>query len=166
MAAPPLGGALIDRFSWRACFGVNLPVCACALAFMVAGFRDPTPTPAASSASAAEGVTLRQKLARLDLPGTLLMIPAITSLLLALQWGGIRYGWSSGPIVALLTTFGVLLILFAMLQYKRGEQATIPLRLLKNRNMLAGAWFQACCDGTLAVTEYYLAIYFQGVRGL
>jgi hypothetical protein len=26
-------------------------------------------------------------------------------------------------------------------------------------------WFSACTNGLLAVTEYYIAIYFQGVRG-
>jgi hypothetical protein len=33
------------------------------------------------------------------------------------------------------------------------------------RSVLAGAWFSSCVDGTLAVTEYFISIYFQGVKG-
>jgi len=41
----------------------------------------------------------------------------------------------------------------------------LPPRVLKNRSILASAWFGACCEGTLSLTEYYITIYFQGVRG-
>jgi len=30
---------------------------------------------------------------------------------------------------------------------------------------LGTTWFNVCIDGTLVVTEYYISIYFQGVRG-
>ena len=142
-----------------------------ALLFMAVGFRDPTqspPVPAATAEaeeSSSSPTTIRQKLTRLDLPSALLIIPSITCLLLALQWGGTTQSWSSPLIITLFASFGTLLLLFGYLQSRLGDNATIPLRLLKNRNLLAGAWFQACCDGTLAITEYYIAIYFQGVRG-
>lgn len=41
----------------------------------------------------------------------------------------------------------------------------LPPRVLKNRSVLAAAWFGACCEGTLTLIEYYITIYFQGVRG-
>ncbi len=61
--------------------------------------------------------------------------------------------------------FGALLAIFAYLQYRFQEAATLPPRILKKRSILAGSWFAACCSGTLAVTEYYISIYFQGVKG-
>jgi MFS family permease len=159
VSAPLIGGALIDSFSWRACFGINLPVGGLAVILIIFSFHDPMPH------STDEQLKLQEKLKRLDLIGTLVIVPCITCLLLALQWGGTRYGWNNAIIISLLVIFGTLLAIFGFLQYKFGDEATLPPKILKNRSLMAGAWFQACCDGTLAVTEYYIAIYFQGVRG-
>jgi MFS family permease len=41
VAAPVIGGGLIDVFSWRACFGINLPLGVFCVAFTVYGFHDP-----------------------------------------------------------------------------------------------------------------------------
>lgn len=64
----------------------------------------------------------------------------------------------------MLILFGVLFSSFGYVQYRQGEDATLPLRIMKQRSVLAGLWCNACYDGILAVTEYYLSIYFQGVR--
>ena len=84
---------------------------------------------------------------------------------MALQWGGIKYGWENARIIVLLVLFVAFLGIFGYIQYRSGDRAAIPIRILKQRSILAGALFHACCDGTLAVTENYLSIYFQGVRG-
>jgi MFS family permease len=159
VSAPLIGGALIDAFTWRACFGVNIPLAVASFGLVAFGFREDT------SVSSQPELSFRQKLLQLDLFGTLIIIPCVTCLLLALQWGGTRYGWNNAVIISLLVTFGVLLVGFAFMQYKSGDKATLPPKILKNRNILGGAWFTACCDGALGVTEYYIAIYFQGVRG-
>ena len=101
----------------------------------------------------------------MDLIGTFVFIPAIVCLLIALQWGGTRYGWKNAIIIILFALFAVLSASFAYIQYRAKDAATLPPRILKQRTVIAGAWFSACCNGILAVTEYYIAIYFQGVRG-
>lgn len=158
VAAPLIGGAIIDAFNWRGCFGMNLPLGAIVLALIFFGFNNPITSPD-------ESLPLKRKLIRLDPLGTMVFVPAIACLLLALQWGGMTYGWSSARIIALLVVFAVLIGIFGYLQYRLQEDAMLPLRVLKNRNIAASAWFEACCDGTLAITEYYISIYFQGVRG-
>ena len=45
-----------------------------------------------------------------DPVGTALFLPAIIALLLALQWGGTKYSWGSGPVVGLLLVFGFLIL--------------------------------------------------------
>lgn len=52
------------------------------------------------------------RLAVLDWVGTSLMLLIITSLLLALQWGGITYPWSSGVIIGLFVAFACLIPIF------------------------------------------------------
>jgi len=51
------------------------------------------------------------------------------------------------------------------MQHRLQDNATLPPRILKNRTVLAGSLFEFCCEGCLVVTEYYISIYFQGVRG-
>ncbi|KAH8807374.1 major facilitator superfamily domain-containing protein [Xylogone sp. PMI_703] len=152
------GSALIDAFSWRACFRINLPLGVFCMAFTVHGFHDPVP-------SLEITVPLWEKVKRTNPLGTLLIVPALTCFLMALQLGGSTYGWGSWRIVLMLILFGVLISAFKYLQYLQAEKATIPIKILKNRSTLAGLWYNACCDGILAVTESYISIYFQGVRG-
>lgn len=127
-------------------------------ALIVYGFEDPLPGPNV-------GMPFREKLKRLDLFGTLLVVPAITFLLLALQWGGITYGWNNPIIIVCFVLAGCLILAFGYLQYRKGDKATLPPRIAKQRSMIASVWYTACCNGVLAVTEYYISIYFQGVRG-
>ena len=61
--------------------------------------------------------------------GTILFVPAIVCLLLALQWGGTTYDWSSGRIIALIVVFATCLVLFCMVQWWIGDRATCKLKL-------------------------------------
>lgn len=158
VSAPVIGGVLIDKFTWRACFGINIPLGIMCIALIVYGFEDPLPDPNT-------GLSFREKVKQLDLFGTLLAVPAITFLLLALQWGGITYGWKDPIIISFFVLGGCLILAFGYLQYRQGDKATLPPRIAKQRSMIAGVWYTACCNGVLAVTEYYISIYFQGVRG-
>ena len=155
--APVVGGALIDRFSWRACFGINLPLCPLLIIFTAYFLHDPIPNPNYE-------LSMLEKLKRIDLLGTALVVPSITCLLIGLQWGGIKYGWQNVRIIVLLVVFVCLAVGFAYLQYRLGEKATIPQRIVKKRSVLAAMWFSVCTNGILATTEYYTAIYWQGVR--
>ena len=158
VSAPMIGGVLIDAFSWRACFGINLPLGVICVALTIYGFHDPMPNPETA-------LPFKQKLARMDVLGTLLVVPAITCFLMTLQWGGAKYGWRDPRIIVLFVLFAVLFSAFAYLQYRQGDNATIPPRIVKQRSILGGMWYTACCNGILAMTEYYISIYFQGVRG-
>ena len=61
-------------------------------------------------------LTPKQKLARLELPGALLLLAAFVCLLLALQWGGTIFPWSSAKVWGCLLAFGLLLAIFIGLQ--------------------------------------------------
>ena len=43
---------------------------------------------------------------KLDVLGAMLMVGAALSLMLAMSWGGTRYGWASWPILGLLAGVG------------------------------------------------------------
>lgn len=87
-------------------------------------------------------------------------------LFLALQWGGTKYPWSNGRIIALLVVFGLLLIVFIVLQWLRPKSAMIPGRLIRQRSILAGCIFVALLSGPFFILSYYLPIWFQAVKGV
>lgn len=69
-------------------------------------------------------VGLKRHILQFDPIGTILFVPAIICLLLALQWGGTTYAWNSGRVIALLVVFAVCLVAFAAVQWWVGENAT------------------------------------------
>ena len=83
----------------------------------------------------------KTKILHMDLLGAITLVAAICCLLLALQWGGTTLPWKSSKIIGLLIGFGILLIIFGALQWKFGEKATIPLRILRQRSILSGCCF-------------------------
>lgn len=112
-----------------------------------------------------ETLTWREKLHRLDLIGNLVFIPSLTCLFLALSWAGTKYALHDARIISLFVVFALLLAVFCIDQYIKQESATIPPRVLKNRNVLAGFLFSACTNSVMTVLQYYMPIYFQAVKG-
>jgi hypothetical protein len=77
----------------------------------------------------------------MDFIGTILFLGAVCCLTLALQWGGTTRLWRSPTIIALLAVFGILTIGFCAVQYRRRDDALIPVRVLSQRSILVGALF-------------------------
>lgn len=93
----------------------------------------------------------------MDPLGTLLFMPGIVTLLLAIQWGGSEFPWNNWRIILLFVLCGVLLLAFAVVQARaKEEHATVPLRVLRNHNMLGGLWYVACVMAAFMVMVYYV----------
>ena len=85
---------------------------------------------------------ISEKLQHMDALGSFLFLGSISCLLLVLQWGGHTIRWQGSRAIGLFIGFGLLLGLFGFLQWKRGEYATIPVRILRKRSILMGALFR------------------------
>ncbi|KAI9830531.1 MAG: hypothetical protein M1819_005489 [Sarea resinae] len=148
IAAPLLGGVLTDKLSWRWCFFINLPTGFITLVVIGLFFQDP-------QISSHQSLPLKEKIGRLDLPGTVIFVPSITCLLLALQWAGTTYGWANARIIALLIVFGVLAGVFAWHEYRQQDMATLPPRIIGKRSILAGMWFSLCTNSAISIVENF-----------
>lgn len=104
-------------------------------------------------------VSFKQQVLRLDPIGTFFFIPSIVTLLLALQWGGSTYSWDDPRIVVLFVLFGVLFIAFAAVQILMPKSATIPVRVITQRSMLAGAFFMLFLAGSMMLAIYFLPLW-------
>ncbi|KAI1363649.1 MFS general substrate transporter [Xylaria arbuscula] len=158
---PVLGGVLTERVSWRWCFWINVPVGVAVIIAIVFFVRIQ-----ASSDQVNHGLPLKTKLRQMDAVGTVLFIGAVVSLLLVLQWGGQLYPWNSSRIIALLVVFGILVIIFTFWEWKQGDTAIIPFRIMRKRSIHMGALVLFALGGSSLDYAYYLPIYFQSAQGV
>lgn len=98
-------------------------------------------------------MTIKQRILEIDLLGALFLICAIVCLLLALQWGGTTYPWKNSKIWGLFLAFGLLIIVFIALQIRRGDRATIPPRILKQRTVWSACAFSCFLSMALYVSR-------------
>jgi predicted MFS family arabinose efflux permease len=157
VAGPLLGGAFTQsKATWRWCFYINLPLGALTVLIIVLFLHLDEKKPV---------MTLRKKLTMLDPLGMLLFLPSIVCLLLALQWGGSKYPWSDGRVIALLVVFGVLFLAFIAAQtVTRHTTALVPSRIILQRSVAFGAWFQFCTGSAMMAVVLYMPLWFQAIR--
>ncbi|KAL8652916.1 MAG: hypothetical protein Q9210_002408 [Variospora velana] len=157
---PIIGGAFTDSSAtWRWAFYINLVVaaiCAPVYFFYLPRF-DPRP-----------GVPLKQRLWQLDYLGTILIIGAYVSGVMAINFGGSVYEWNSGRIIGLFVTSGVLFILFGVQQgltiLTTIEQRIFPVEFLKRKIMLVLFAETACGSTATFLPIYFIPLFFQFVR--
>ncbi|KAJ5781387.1 uncharacterized protein N7518_009870 [Penicillium psychrosexuale] len=161
IAGPLVGGAFTTnaQLTWRWCFYINLPLgLFVALVIFVcirliknapnADIDQPQPFPQSP---------MKEKIRQMDFPGF-----RYFSL-----WGGTKYIWSSGRIVALLVLGPVLLLAFASIQMftKVQSHVTVPMRVVQNRKIWASSMYGSCIIAAFFTMMYYLPIWFQAIKG-
>ncbi|KAJ1954689.1 hypothetical protein EC988_002297 [Linderina pennispora] len=119
-AGPAVAGNLL-RHNWRWLFYMNalILVFALALAYLAMGAA----TPARSA-----------NLWHVDYVGMVLMAGCVTALVLALNYGGDLYAWSSGVVIALLILSAVLIGAFGYYEAKFAKDPIFPAGLLRSTN--------------------------------
>jgi hypothetical protein len=85
--------------------------------------------------------------------------------LLALEWGGTTYAWNSSIVIGLFCGAAATLLIFLAWEYKRGHTAMIPFGIVKQRVVWSSCLTMFFFAGSMMLTNYYLSIYFQAVRG-
>ncbi|KAK7019555.1 DHA14-like major facilitator [Favolaschia claudopus] len=160
VTGPIIGGIITDKLSFRYCFYLSLPLGGITLSLVIFFLKIQH-----SSTRIVSTTNFFQRLLNFDPFGTLVFIPAITSLLLVLQWGGSKYLWTSAPILGLLIAFIILIAIFTAIQIVAQDRATIPPRILLRRSIWSSSLFAFALGGAFIIVTFYLPIWFQVIHG-
>ncbi|MGW2883340.1 MFS transporter [Streptomyces sp. NPDC001118] len=147
LAGPVVGGWLVEHFSWRAAFWLNLPIAVIAITlalWLVPEVRSTRCEP-------------------VDVPGALLAAAGLLALVAAIIESP-QLGWSSPPV---LTGYGLAaLLLSAFLLYEhRCRHPLLPLTLLRHPRIGMNAATLALMSFSLLGALFVMTLYLQGVLG-
>lgn len=158
VAGPLLGGVFTtSRLTWRWCFWINLPVGGVVVFILFFILH----TPPSKNKD-----TIKQQITKLDPLGTFFFLPGVVCLLLALQWGGTTYAWGNARIIVLFILAAILLSVFVFIQFRSGDNATIPIRIITQRSIASGVYFSAISPGAMFIMIYFLPLWFQAIKGV
>ncbi len=146
---PVVGGVLTDYVHWTMIFWINLPMGLLALWMTDRALKQ---------------LPRHDRPHKLDVLGALLMVCAALALMLAMTWGGTRYGWVSAPILGLLAGAVVLWLLFA-LRMARAPEPFIPLAVLRAPILAATTAAGFFSVGVIIGLTIFLPVYFELVLG-
>ncbi|SFD85892.1 MFS transporter [Blastococcus tunisiensis] len=144
---PLAGGAVLQHFWWGSVFLVGVPVALLGIVGVLAVVpesKDPSP-------------------GRLDVPGVLLSIAALTGIVYGIIHGGSGAGWTTPGVLVPLVGGLVLLALFVWLQ-RRSTHPALDVSLFRNPAFSAAAAALGLNFFALLGATFYLVYYLQGVR--
>nr|AAF01426.1 Mfs1.1 [Coprinopsis cinerea] len=150
---PIVGGALAENGAWRWLFYLNLPICAVSFILVVVFMSLPTPAG-----------TFKEKFFAMDWIGNFLVIGSSSALVIALTWGGGRYGWGEAPVLVPLILGIVGLVVWLFYEVKYSSHPTVAPELLGNRTSVSG-YLQVFFNSVIVVAwVYYMPVYFQACK--
>ncbi|KAH6609100.1 MFS transporter [Trichoderma cornu-damae] len=153
---PIVGGALALK-NWRWIFWLNLPASAIGLLAIILILN----------VKYRRSLTWRHALARVDFLGNIIFVPSMVSIFFALIMGGTHgYPWKSWKIILPLV-LGILG--WAIFHFHQASpicrEPSMPPRLFKHRTSSGGFVIIFLGAIVLQAINYFLPIYFQGVKG-
>src|SRR2546425_11230816 len=148
IVGPALGGLIVDHFSWRWVFYINIPFGLISGILLIIYLKE----------------NVERKKQHLDYIGTLTLTGAVVALLFALLQGGTSWAWNSVQSISLFELSLVLTVLF-LLQERRTSEPVLPLTLFNNRIIAISSIGGVVLGILMFGITSYVPLFIQGVKG-
>jgi EmrB/QacA subfamily drug resistance transporter len=148
VVGPAVGGLIVDHFSWRWVFYINIPFGLASGLLLMFAFKE----------------KVERTRHTLDYAGTLTLTGSIVALLFALLQGGSSWAWVSPQSISLFALFVGLLAVFLWLE-QRAPEPIIPLSLFQNRIIAVASIGGLILGVTMFGISTYVPLFVQGVMG-
>jgi EmrB/QacA subfamily drug resistance transporter len=145
----PLAGGYFAEHEWRWIFFINLPLGVVAVILCAIVLRL---------------LPVHRREHKIDWLGAALLVGGVSSLLLALSWGGTEYAWGSSVIISLFAAAAVLLAGFLLVE-ARAAEPIVPLRLFRIRSFALGTGATAVLGFAMFGSIIFVPLYLQIVKG-
>ncbi|KAI1302916.1 MFS general substrate transporter [Xylaria venustula] len=157
---PIIGGAFaVSSATWRWAFYFNLVVGAVSAPFYIFSLPSICPMP---------GVSIRKRLADIDIVGFVLGSGVWVSFLLALTLAGGQWPWKDGRTIATFVVFGVVIVLYGVQQYfalfTTPAKRAFPVHLPGERTQVLLYVATSAFITVLFVCIFYIPLYFEFVE--
>jgi DHA2 family multidrug resistance protein len=146
---PPLGGVLVDNYSWNWVFDINIAPGIFAAIVLGLMLRDPQPGQAS----------------KVDFVGLLLLAAGLGSMQYVLTEGEQHYWLADPTVLALSITAVVCLCMFVYWELFGTQAPIVDLRVLRNRSVAAGSILGIALGTAVFGTTYILPQFTQGPLG-
>ncbi|MEU8326773.1 MDR family MFS transporter [Micromonospora sp. NPDC048839] len=147
--AGPLVGGYFAETDWRWIFYINVPLAILAIVVCYHVMRL---------------IPFERRDHSIDWLGAGLLVAGVSSLLLALSWGGNEYAWGSGVIITLFVVGAVLGVLF-VLQEARVAEPILPLRLFRSATFALANSALLVIGLVMFGSIIFIPLYLQIVKG-
>ncbi|KAJ3308529.1 hypothetical protein HDU76_003890, partial [Blyttiomyces sp. JEL0837] len=109
--------------------------------------------------------SIKSKLKRIDITGSIIVVIATALLLIGLNWGGDAYAWSSAPVLSTLILGSLFMCLFFYVETYTAVEPIVPVKLLfKNRNFVSASTLNFCFGAAMYGGMFAIPLYFQVVH--
>ncbi len=116
---PALGGLMVESFSWRFIFWMNIPLGILSIIGIWFFLHE----------------QIEKKKQSIDYKGAILLTMGISTFMIILVEGGVKWAWSSWPIL-LLTLFALVMFFFFVRVEKKATNPMMPFRIWQKRVIL------------------------------
>ncbi|KAG0026865.1 hypothetical protein BGZ81_006039 [Podila clonocystis] len=150
LVGPVMGGAFVDKVSWRWCFYIQVAFAVVTIPTMAIMLKLPRP----------KG-NVWDKLKGIDWLGTFFMAITAVFLLLPTNLGGNLYAWNSPLVISMYALAVPSICAFLYVEAKHAENPIVPPYLWKNRNVVTLLSINIFMGMTFWSLIFYLPMYFQ-----
>jgi len=148
---PPLGGYIVDHFSWPYIFYVNIPVGILATVLTLRYVKSPD-------------YGGKRKASEIDWLGIFLLIAAVGSLQFVLEKGQ-EHDWFENTYIIIFAVVAVLAFYLLIWQELTHDRPVIELRVLKDKNLAIGTLLTFILGFGLFGSTFVIPLFTQSILG-